>query len=121
MTAPRTISVPTLDHGPIPISEPAWCTGHTDHQPGYRVDLTHTGLEHPFAFEGEVLLVAMLTQAPFTETGSPETGLYIEQTGYARTLDPTELTRLAAAFVVYATHLRTLERQLSAIKAGEAR
>ncbi|MHC3391316.1 DUF6907 domain-containing protein [Streptomyces lavendulocolor] len=121
MTAPRTVTVPTLDHGTITIPEPAWCTGHTGHQPGYRVDITHTGPEHPFAFEDQVLLVAMLTQAPFTPTGSQETGLYVEQTGHARTLDPAGLTRLAAAFVIYATHLRTLERQLSTIKAGEAR
>ena len=113
----RTVTLPTLDHGIVTLPEPAWCTGHADHRPEYRVDLTHFGPEHSFAFEGEQLLIAKLAQAPFVEDEA--TGLLVEQTGYAATLDPTRLRMLAAALTVHAVHLRTLAEQLAAIRAGE--
>ncbi|MDT9689409.1 hypothetical protein Q5762_13895 [Streptomyces sp. P9(2023)] len=118
MTEQRTITLPTLDHGPVALPEPAWCRGHQDHIPGYRVDLAHTGPEHSFAFDGEQLLVAMLSQAPFSETGSRATGLYVEQTGYAATLGYAGTRQLAAALTVHAMHLRTLADSLTAIDAA---
>lgn len=110
----RTVTLTTLDHGPVTLPEPAWCTGHTGHKPECRVDLIHFGAEHSFAFEGEQLLIARLAQSPFFEDGA--TGLYVEQTGYARTLDHTRLRMLAAALTVHAMHLRTLAGELAAIE-----
>ncbi|MDJ0461576.1 hypothetical protein [Streptomyces sp. H27-C3] len=121
MTAPRTVTVPTLDHGPITIPEPAWCLGHEGHQPEYRVDITHTGSEHSFTFNGHPLLVTMLTQAPCATIGTRDTGLHVEQTGYARTLDPTALGQLAAALVEHAATLRAQARALSALLAQEGK
>ncbi|MFD8640828.1 DUF6907 domain-containing protein [Streptomyces zaomyceticus] len=116
------ITLPTTDHGPVTLPEPTWCTGHNNHIPGYRIDLTHTGTEHEFAFTGEKLLVAMLSQDPFvTDPGRRRTGLYVEQTGYAATLDPAEIRQLAAALTVHAMHLRTLAAELAAIQAEEGR
>lgn len=113
----RTVTLDTLDHGPVTLSEPGWCTGHSGHQPCHRADIAHTGTEHHFAFDGEQLLVAMLTQNPLAENQSG-VGVYVEQTDYTRTLDPAGLRQLAAALTVHAMHLRTLADELAAIKAG---
>ena len=114
------VTVQTCDHGAVQLLEPPWCRGHAVGTPGYRIDLTHTGPEHSFAFAGETLLLAMLSQPPFVV--APErrgTGLYVEQTGYSATLDPVEVRQLAAALTVHAMHLRTLADQLAAIRAME--
>ncbi|UXY28558.1 DUF6907 domain-containing protein [Streptomyces sp. HUAS TT20] len=46
MTAPRTVTVHTLDHGTLDIRCPDWCTGHED-TPQYRVDVVHVGPDEP--------------------------------------------------------------------------
>ncbi|MFH9728326.1 DUF6907 domain-containing protein [Streptomyces sp. NPDC017254] len=116
----RPITLPTLDHGNVTLPEPGWCTGHSGRTPGYRIDVTHTGAEHAFAFAGDTLLVAMLSQDPFVpDPDRRRTGLYVEQTGYSATLDPTDVRQLAATLTVHAIHLRTLADQLAAIQAEE--
>lgn len=116
----RIITLPTTDHGTVRLVEPSWCTGHAEHQPGARVDLTHLGTEHAFAFDGSTLLVAQLAQFPYaSDPNSRETGLYVEQTGYAATLDYAEIRQLAAALTVHAMHLRTLADQLATVQAEE--
>ncbi|MGW1252552.1 DUF6907 domain-containing protein [Streptomyces sp. NPDC002535] len=120
MTENRLITLPTSDHGDVTLPEPGWCTGHTGRPVGYRIDLTHTGPEHTFAFAGDTLLVAMLSQDPFV--ADPErrrTRLYVEQTSYSAALDPAEVRQLAAALTVHAMHLRTLADQLTALRAEE--
>ncbi|MFE3123899.1 DUF6907 domain-containing protein [Streptomyces hydrogenans] len=115
------VTVQTSDHGAVTLPEPAWCTGHAVRVPGHRVDLTHTGPEHPFAFDGETLFVAMLSQDPFSpDPARRKTRLYVEQTGHAATLDPSEIRRLAAAFTVHAVHLRTLADQVDRLGDEEA-
>ncbi|MFK0225881.1 DUF6907 domain-containing protein [Streptomyces sp. NPDC090303] len=113
----RTITLATLDHGTVTVPEPGWCTGHADHRPCHLVDLTHTGSEHRFAFDGDDLLVAMFSQHPHAT--QQRTGVLVEQTGWARTLDYAGLRQLAAALTVHAMHLRTLADQLAAIQAEE--
>ncbi|MFF7180157.1 DUF6907 domain-containing protein [Streptomyces sp. NPDC008121] len=120
-SAGGTVTVATRDHGGVTLVEPSWCAGHAGQAPVRRADIAHTGPEHSFAFEGEQLLVAMLTQRPLAEHGTTTTGLYVEQTGYARTLDPTQLRMLAAALTVHAMHLRTLAGELAALHAEEGR
>ncbi|WP_328488248.1 DUF6907 domain-containing protein [Streptomyces zaomyceticus] len=116
----RTLSLATIDHETVSLTEPSWCTGHTGQVPGYRVDICHTGPEHEFAFEGDTLLIATLTQDPFaTDAERRGTGLYVEQTGWTATLDPAEVRKLAASLTVHAMHLRTLAEQLAAIRAVE--
>ena len=42
MTADRTVTVATNDHGPVTIPEPAWCAGR--HPAGYlRAEIAHEG------------------------------------------------------------------------------
>ncbi|MFJ3093588.1 DUF6907 domain-containing protein [Streptomyces hydrogenans] len=117
----RTVTLSTLDHGPVVVPEPSWCLGHADHVPCERVDLSHAGTEHRLAFDGEELLVAMLSQDPHAKT--PErraTGLYVEQTGWAATLDADGVRRLAATLTVHAMHLRQLADQLARLGNEEA-
>lgn len=119
MSAPRTVTVPTVEHGPIRLACPAWCLGH-DQALQHRADIAHAGTEHWLTFEGETLLTAALSQDPYaTNTEARRTGLYVEQTGYAATLDPAEVRQLAAALTLHAMHLRTLAEQLAAIRARE--
>ncbi|TXS30743.1 hypothetical protein EAO71_20330 [Streptomyces sp. ms191] len=112
----RTVTLPTTDHGDVTVPEPRWCTGHAVHRVGDRTGINHTGPEHRFAFGDSVLMIAMLSQYPCAEHASRDTGVYVEQTGYAATLDPTRLRHLAAALTVHAMHLRTLAEQLAAIE-----
>lgn len=116
------VTVDTSDHGAVSLTEPSWCRGHAVGTPGYRIDLTHSGAEHTFAFAGDTLLVAMLSQDPFvTDHERRRTRLYVEQTGYSATLDPAEVRQLAAALTVHAMHLRTLAEQLATLRAEEER
>ncbi|MFE7509729.1 DUF6907 domain-containing protein [Streptomyces sp. NPDC057540] len=120
MTHNRLITLPTTDHGDIALSDPGWCTGHASHFPGPRVDITHTGTEHTFAFAGDTLLVAMLSQTPFgPDPEQRRTGLYVEQPRWAATLDPVEIRQLAATLTVHAMHLRTLAEQLAVLRDEE--
>ncbi|WP_236243148.1 hypothetical protein [Streptomyces sp. CC228A] len=118
MTARRTVTVRTIDHGPVTLTCPAWCTGHTGHPAGYRADLSHTGPEHVLVHEGEPLHVAQLVRFPYGARPNT-TGLYVEQSGFAQTLTPVGVDGLAAALVAHAARLRHLARELSALHAAE--
>ncbi|MEU7048044.1 DUF6907 domain-containing protein [Streptomyces eurythermus] len=115
MTAPRTVTVHTLDHGDVVVPEPSWCVNH-DPFDGHREDFTHYGAEQPLHFRGELLWVAMLVQAPFSR--SPHVGVYVEQTGYAGTLDAAGLRELADTQAVHAEQLRRLASELDAQQNG---
>lgn len=119
---PRTVTLATADHGPVTVEEPSWCVGHADHRPdSYRVDLDHKGPEHLLTHNGELLWTVFLGEAPFaTHPKHRGIGIYVEQGSYARTLDPTGLYDLAAAFEAHADRLRELADQLTAILAGGA-
>lgn len=123
MTEPRTVTLPTEDHGDVTLPEPAWCAGHADHRPdSYRVDLDHKGVEHRLHHQGELLWTVFLGQAPFAT--NPEhrgVGLFVEQGSYALTLDPAALYDLAASFEAHADRLRELADQLAAILAEDQR
>ncbi|MFD5105701.1 DUF6907 domain-containing protein [Streptomyces cinereoruber] len=116
----HTITLPTIDHGPVTLPEPGWCTGHAGHVPGHRVDLSHRGTVHDLTFEGAPFLDAMLSQFPYAS--DPEyhrTGLYIAQTDFSGTFDATEVRQLAATLTVHAMHLRRLADELAVIQAEE--
>lgn len=117
-TEPRTVTLPTLDHGNVTMPEPSWCRGHADHRPDtYRVDLDHKGVEHTFNHLGEPLWRAFLGQAPFASRPEHRTiGLYVEEGSYAHTLDDAaSLYDLAATFEAHADRLRELADQLATI------
>lgn len=117
-TEPRTVTLPTEDHGNVTLPEPTWCAGHPNPQPQYRTDLTHYGPEHRLTFNGSELFRLMLAQSPLAEQTSRDVCAYVEQTGYTGSLDPAGLYDLAAALDSAADQLRVLADQLAAVLAG---
>ena len=115
MTAPRTVTLPTLDAGNVTLTCPAWCAGHTDHRPDtHRVDLDHKGPETRLTYNGVVLWTAFIGQAPFaTDPAQRGPGLYVEQGHLARTFRPVDVYDLASAIETHAD-------QLTEILAGES-
>ncbi|MGW1616559.1 DUF6907 domain-containing protein [Streptomyces sp. NPDC002285] len=116
MNAPRTVTVNTLDHGPLTLTCPAWCTVEHDDDV-HRVDVSHDGTEHVIAPGGREVLRALLTQAPFSNVDRTA-GLYVEVADLAGTRTPDEVEQLADALVESAEQLRALGRQLAALLAG---
>ncbi|MGW5427901.1 DUF6907 domain-containing protein [Streptomyces sp. NPDC004059] len=118
---PRTITVHTVDHGPLALVCPPWCVGgHEDG--GYRADILHRGPDITLVFRGRHITDASLVQAPFTEgtdpeLGGPTPGVSVSILG--RTLDPCGLYELAAAFDGHADQLRALADELAALREGD--
>ncbi|MFF7763153.1 DUF6907 domain-containing protein [Streptomyces griseorubiginosus] len=118
MTEPRTVTLPTEDHGDVTLPEPAWCVGHADHRPeSYRTDLTHYGPEHRLTYNGEPLFVLMLAQSPLSERASRTVEAYVEESGFTGSLDPAGLYDLAAALDSAADQMRAFADQLTAVLA----
>lgn len=121
-TEPRTITLPTADHGPVTLDEPAWCTGHDGHRPDIaRVDLTHTGPAVDCTFRGIEVFTAELVASPYSastspELGGPTPGVSVWPLG--RTLNPVQLYDLAGLLDGSADRLRGLADQLARILAG---
>ncbi|MFG3231803.1 DUF6907 domain-containing protein [Streptomyces antibioticus] len=121
----RTVTLPTLDHGPVTLPEPAWCAGHADHRPDTaRADLIHCGPPAALTYLGIDVFTAELVASPYASTtiprlGGPTPGVSIDPLG--RTLDPADLYDFAARLDTYADRLRALADQLDAILAGGAR
>ncbi|MER5892298.1 hypothetical protein [Streptomyces sp. NPDC001876] len=117
MNAPRTVTVPTLDHGDITIPEPAWCIGHADARPEYRSDIGHTGAQHHLVYEGAELGTAMLVQDPLAEHSDRSVKVLVELGGNGVSLDPVELVALADSLIGYASTLCELALQLAVLRA----
>jgi hypothetical protein len=122
-TEPRTITLPTADHGDVTLPEPSWCAGHSDHDPqSARADLMHAGPTVELAFLGIEVFAAQLVQSPCATIrtspllGGRTTGVSVHP--LARTLNPIELYSLASSLDGYADQLRDLADQLAAILAG---
>jgi hypothetical protein len=121
-TEPRTITLPTADYGDVTLPEPAWCTGHPNHQPDdQRADIHHSGPEVSLIWRGRHITDACIVQSPFTETDIPELSSRtpgVSVSVIARTLDPTSLYDLAATLDTYADQLRDLADQLDTLLGG---
>jgi hypothetical protein len=72
--ATRTVTVDTMDHGPVTVEEPAWCTGHGWQVGGSigRNDITHNSVRVKATAETESyglvpLMNAQISWAPFAE------------------------------------------------------
>ncbi|MFJ8269478.1 DUF6907 domain-containing protein [Streptomyces sp. NPDC094154] len=116
----RTITLPTIDAGDVTLPEPAWCAGHADHRPGFRVDIFHCGPSRGVAFQGQEIGDAALVLAPFANV--PEPGVSVSLLG--KTLDPVGLYELAAVLERHADQLRNLADELTMLQdaaGGEGR
>ncbi|MFG3234976.1 DUF6907 domain-containing protein [Streptomyces antibioticus] len=125
MTEPRTVTLPTEDHGDVTLPEPSWCAGHAGHRPdSARIDVMHVGSAVDLTFLGIEVFTAELVQSPYSastvpELGGPTPGVSVWPLG--RTLDPVQMYGLAAALDSYADQLRNLADQLTAILTEEHR
>jgi hypothetical protein len=111
--APRTITVPTRDHGVVTIPEPDWCTGEYHQPDGFRVDITHSSADDEFTVPTSrgtvVLLRTCLSQYPFTEQ-SPglEPFISVQLDGDWYPFEPNELCDLADAISGLADRIRSV-------------
>lgn len=121
MTA-RTVTVETLDHGPVTLPEPSWCTGHAAQPVELRADLCHAGPSRTLDYDGTPLWHAEVVAYPFaTDPARRRPGLYVEVAPFARTLAPADVDRLADVLVEHVFRLRHMARDLSFLLArGEA-
>ncbi|MFD0224810.1 DUF6907 domain-containing protein [Streptomyces hirsutus] len=123
MSEPRTVALPTVDHGDVTLPEPSWRLGHHDHQPtDQRADILHRGPDVTLTFRGHHITDAGLVQSPFSTVDVP--GLCSSTPGIsvsiiARPLDARGIYELAAALDTYADRLRTLADQLLVIAAED--
>ncbi|GAA2972179.1 DUF6907 domain-containing protein [Streptomyces enissocaesilis] len=126
MTAPRTVTVQTSDHGPVNIPCPHWCTGAYHQEGGARVDITHTGPENeltvPTSSGPTRLMATVLEQRPFTE-GATGRGVFIdvEIDGEYHPTGPHGLDAMADALVENASILRAEARRLTTLLAQEGK
>lgn len=116
-TEPRTVTLPTADHGDVTVPEPAWCTGHVSMPGDLRADILHQGPDVVLAFHGHHIGEAGLVQSPFAERLSRKPGVSVSL--LSKTLDPVGLYDLAAVLDAHADRLRDLADQLTAILGGE--
>ncbi|MFD3657011.1 DUF6907 domain-containing protein [Streptomyces sp. NPDC058620] len=120
MTAPRTVTVETADHGHVTIPEPAWCIAPHDFE-GYREDIEHhsakTPLIVPTPCHGLIsALPVFFVWRPFSETDSQmNVGIELDEW---HEFSPTDLDKVAAALVEHARTIRVYARQLSTMRAG---
>lgn len=119
MTGARTVTVHTIDHGPVTLPEPAWCLSEHPGD-GHRVDISHEGPEAELALPTwagpRTLMHAVFEQRPFTER-RPGRGPFVnvEIGGDWYPADPAGLDQMAAALVEHACTLRALARQLAVL------
>lgn len=71
----RTVTLETLDRGPVAIPEPGWCRGHEGEPPVYHSDITHNSVTVKAAAQtdrhGRVpLLQVHISHAPYLELHS---------------------------------------------------
>lgn len=121
-TEPRTITLPTADHGDVTLTCPAWCSGHADHRPDtHRADILHKGPDITLTFRAAEVITACLTQSPYATPSTPELGgrtVGVSVYPPGRTLAPVGLYELAASLDSYADQIRSLAGQLHTILAG---
>ena len=123
MSAPRTVTVQTIDHGPVTAPEPVWCVArHSDGD--YRADLAHEG-------EGNLLFVdtpchgpvkvatASLYQRPFAEQSTRAVTVAVEFDA-SHEFDAASLAGLADALVSWSVGpLHSLIERLQLLEGGE--
>lgn len=85
--AARTVTLETIDHGPVTFSCPTWCVGHGWQMghPVYRDDVTHNSIRVKAAADTyshgyETVLRTWMSWAPFVEL-VPRVAVEVDLTG----------------------------------------
>jgi hypothetical protein len=108
VSAPRTVSVQTLDHGLVAFECPSWCVKpHLDGN--HRSGIHHQGVELPASIHipgrGDVpFLTAFLSQYPFAEHGDRGVWAAVEIEGEHYEFGPAGLGDLAATLTSHALY-----------------
>ncbi|MFF6939961.1 DUF6907 domain-containing protein [Streptomyces lavendulae] len=123
MSAPRTVTVQTLDHGLVLLDEPSWCIAvHPDGN--HRSGIRHDGAEYAATVDvpghGRVdFLKANLCQFPFAEHGSRDVKVAVEIDGEHPEFDAAGLGDLAAAITSHVLYgLLPLRARLQSLEEG---
>lgn len=121
MSAGRTVTVHTLDHGDVTIPEPVWCLGaHADGE--HQADIWHEGEQVPLLVStpchGMVpLLTATVVQKPFATDVDPHLAVVID--GEAHELTSVQVRALADDLVSLGMGaLHWLADRIEAIEGG---
>ncbi|MFF3617713.1 DUF6907 domain-containing protein [Streptomyces sp. NPDC002467] len=120
MSAHRTVTVQTSDHGRLTIPEPVWCRSSHSVRTA-RADIHHEGAEHAATVDvagfGPVrFLTAFLSQYPFAEFSDRGVWVAVEIEGEHHEFDPAGLDGLAAAIAAHVrTGLMPLRHRLAAL------
>jgi hypothetical protein len=132
VSAQRTVTVQTSDHGPVTLPEPSWCLGNHPHG-GYRSDIQHEGQlvsVHvdtpccgPVAFLESGLAqwpFASRNTRPFIAVEFASEVLNPDRAGDDHELDHAGLDRLAEALAAYALYTVPQLREVLAAALEEA-
>ncbi|MEU6703853.1 DUF6907 domain-containing protein [Streptomyces wuyuanensis] len=125
MSAPRTVTVHTSDHGPVTITCPDWCVGHDEQPAPARAVVRHTGPVIPYTIptgQGPAeTLVTFLEQRPFLPEPVHGTDVFVnvEVAAQGHPSGPRELDRMADALVEHAARLRHAARCLAALRGDD--
>jgi hypothetical protein len=121
VSAARTVTVHTIDHGPVTIPEPSWCLGvHTAE--GYREDIEHQGQPVRLTVDTpchgkEQVLEAVLFQRPFSTHGPTGPLVAVDFTADLHEYDSRHLAGLADDLVAFAVGpLHQLTEQLQQLE-----
>ncbi|WP_432162328.1 DUF6907 domain-containing protein [Streptomyces tendae] len=122
MSAGRTVTVRTLDHGDVTLPEPSWCLGRHA-QDVYQTDIWHEGEEVPLLVttpcHGRVpLLTATVVQKPFAADDAVH--LAVDFGGDAHELSSREVRGLSGELVSLGRGLEWLADRVAAFETGDA-
>lgn len=129
MSDPRTVTVDTVDFGPVTLPEPFWCSG-VHPGGGYRADIAHYGQEIALTVDtschGEIrVMTASLYEGPFSEHEQRGPAVAVElgdfDTNDAHSLDAARLAGLADSMVAFAVGpMHQLVERLQLLEGGES-
>lgn len=111
-----TVTVDTLDHGRVTMSEPAWCEGHDELLVQLRVDTAHISAETAAEYAGIEFLPIRFSQAPFATVQPQVMGDVSDFPG----MDPDEMRALAAVVAAYSGVVYSKANELDRIRRRQA-
>ncbi|MFF0136747.1 DUF6907 domain-containing protein [Streptomyces sp. NPDC005227] len=121
MSAPRTVTLATVDHGDVTLTCPAWCNGHAGHRPDtYRADITHNAAQVDLTHRGRTVGLAVISQSPFAERSTRDirASVVLSFESGPGGFDAVVLYDLAAELDGHADTLRAVADQLDTLTAG---